>query len=267
MIVFPNAKINLGLNILSKRPDNYHNIETVFYPFNWQDALEIIEAPEFKFSSSGIEIDGPPEKNLCTKAFNIIQQNHQIPNAHIHLHKVIPMGAGLGGGSADAAFTLKTLNTLFNLNLSVTALQNYASLIGADCAFFIENKPVIASEKGNVFKPISIDLSAYHLVVVYPNIHVSTQEAYAGVRPAPSTFITEGLQTLDFELWRKALKNDFEPSVFAKYPAIEKIKNELYQQGALYASMSGSGAAVFGIFENKIDTKQFNPFQVWQGKL
>ncbi|MEY3418159.1 MAG: hypothetical protein RL060_2271 [Bacteroidota bacterium] len=267
MIVFPNAKINLGLNIISKRPDHYHNLETVFYPIAWQDALEIIEASDYQFTSSGLPIAGAPENNLCTKAYQLMVAKHHIAPVHIHLHKIIPMGAGLGGGSSDAAFTLTTLNSLFNLQLNTATLQAYASLLGADCAFFIENKPVLANGKGDEFSPIHIDLSAYTIVVVYPAIHVSTAEAFAGVQPSPARINKIALENLEFDNWQTALKNDFEQTVISKHPVIGNIKNALYQKGALYASMSGSGAAVFGIFEKEIDVADFSAYQTWQGKL
>jgi 4-diphosphocytidyl-2-C-methyl-D-erythritol kinase len=267
MIVFPNAKINLGLNIISKRPDHYHNIETVFYPIGWQDALEIMEASEYQFTSSGLTIAGAPENNLCTKAYQLMVAKHHISPVHIHLHKIIPMGAGLGGGSSDAAYTLKALNAIFNLQLNTLTLQSYASLLGADCAFFIENKPVLANGKGDEFSPIHVDLSAYTIVVIYPDVHVSTAEAYAGVQPSPAIINKEALEKLRFDLWQKELKNDFEDVVFSKHPIVGNIKKELYQKGALYASMSGSGAAVFGIFENEINLADYHSYQTWQGKL
>lgn len=267
MIVFPNAKINLGLNIVSKRSDGYHNIETVFYPIAWQDALEIVESDKYQFTSSGLKIEGSAEDNLCTKAYNLLKLHHNIPSVHIHLHKSIPMGAGLGGGSSDAAFTLKALNILFNLSLSNEELQNYASQIGADCAFFIENKPVLAYEKGDKFKPLSINLSNYYIVIVYPEIHVSTAQAYAGVKPNNSPIIVEAILNLDFDAWKDELKNDFEKSVFENHSSIESIKNKMYEKGAKYASMSGSGSAVYGIFENEIPLNDFKNLKVWQGRL
>ncbi|MCJ8209970.1 4-(cytidine 5'-diphospho)-2-C-methyl-D-erythritol kinase [Mucilaginibacter sp. RS28] len=249
MIVFPNAKINIGLNITAKRPDGYHNIETVFYPVKINDALEAIIAPLLSFSSSGINIPGEPEKNLCIKAYELVSKDHPLPPLEIYLHKHIPIGAGLGGGSADAAFFIKLLNQQFGLNLTVQAMQDYARRLGADCAFFIENKPVYAFDKGDQFEEVSLDLSRYHIALVMPNVHVSTADAYSGVKPEPSGQSLKELVQLPVSDWKGKIKNDFEPSVFAKYPQIGAVKQALYEAGALYASMSGSGASVFGIFE------------------
>ncbi|WDF54118.1 4-(cytidine 5'-diphospho)-2-C-methyl-D-erythritol kinase [Mucilaginibacter sp. KACC 22063] len=248
MIVFPNAKINIGLNITAKRPDGYHNLETVFYPVKINDALEAIAAPQLSFTSSGINIPGEPEKNLCIKAYELIKNDYDLAPLKIHLHKHIPIGAGLGGGSADAAFFIKLINEQFSLGLSVEAMQNYARQLGADCAFFIENKPVYAFDKGDQFLPVELDLSNYVIVLVMPPVHVSTAEAYAGVKPEPAEHDLQALIKLPVADWKDAIKNDFEISVFEKYPQIAAVKKALYDAGALYASMSGSGASVFGIF-------------------
>ena len=250
MIAFPNAKINLGLNIVSKRPDGYHNIETVFYPIDLCDALEIVPAKEgtTKFFQMGMPEEDDPQKNLVMKAYRLLESHHVLPSLDIYLDKHIPLGAGLGGGSADAAFMLRLLNDFAELNLSSEQLEEYAGQLGADCAFFIRNRPVFAEGIGTVLTPISLSLEGYRIALIKPDVHVSTQEAYAHVKPQqPQEHITDILQ-LPVNEWKNRLINDFEASVFARYPQIEKIKQRLYEDGALYASMSGSGSSVFGIF-------------------
>jgi len=259
MIVFPNAKINIGLNVVSKREDGYHNLETIFFPIKLSDALEFAEAEETTLTTSGIHIDGEPEQNLILKAYRLLQSDFNLPPLQFHLHKVIPFGAGLGGGSSDAAFTLKMLNEYFNLELSIQKLEFYASQIGADCPFFIHNKPTFATGIGNKFHNIELDLSDYEIVVLKPNVSVSTPEAYKNVIPRNPKFrLTEIIKT-PVDQWKNLVVNDFENSVFPKYPQIAELKQLLYDLGAHFASMSGSGSAVFGIFrhlptipENKI---------------
>lgn len=250
MIVFPNAKINIGLNIVEKRPDGYHNIESIFYPVKeLYDVLEIVEANKLQFSSSGITIPGSESDNLCLKAYQLIQSDYKISPVHIHLHKVIPIGAGLGGGSSDAAFTLKALNQLFELNLTDDQLIGYARKLGSDCAFFIKNTPVYAFGKGDEFEAIVMDLTNYNIKIEYPNIHIGTAEAYAGVKPKPSSKSLKDLIKLPIENWKNSIKNDFEASIFLNYLQIKVLKEKFYNEGAIYASMTGSGSAVFGIFE------------------
>lgn len=252
MIQFPNAKINIGLNIVGRREDNYHDLETVMYPIGLRDALELVEAKDLKFTSSGINIPGSSNDNLCLKAYHLMASDHKLPLVHIHLHKHIPIGAGLGGGSSDASFLIKLINKKFGLNLSDSKMESYASEIGSDCAFFIKNKPVFAYGKGNQFRDIELDLSKYFLVLVMPPLHVSTAEAYRGISIQPlSRHLTE-LISLAPEEWREQVKNDFEESVFPKFPQIAEVKSALYNAGAVYASMSGSGASVYGIFDKKI---------------
>ncbi len=253
MINFPIAKINIGLNITARRVDGYHNLETIFYPIKINDVLEVIESDELSFESSGLSIPGRVEDNLCIKAYHLMKQDHGLPPIKIHLHKHIPIGAGLGGGSADAGFFIRLLDQKFNLGLSVEAMMNYARQLGADCAFFIESKPVFAFDKGDQFEPITLDLSAYHLALVMPPVHVSTAEAYRGVKPAPVTRSLQELVHLPVAEWRNHIKNDFEENIFINHPQIRGVKAALYQAGALYASMSGSGASVFGIFKDKPD--------------
>lgn len=250
MITFPNAKINIGLNIIEKRQDGFHNIESVFYPImDLFDVLEIIKSNELKFTSSGITIPGNEADNLCLKAYHLIKADFDVKLVHIHLHKVIPIGAGLGGGSADAAFTLKLLNQLFELNITDDELINYARKLGSDCAFFIKNKPVYAYGKGDEFEEIDVDLSKYEIKIEYPNIHIGTSEAYAGVNPKPSNKNIKELIKLPIKDWKNNIKNDFEDSIFPNHPQIKALKEKFYDDGAVYASMTGSGSAVFGVFD------------------
>lgn len=257
MITFPNAKINIGLNIVEKRPDGYHNLETIFYPIKLQDALEVTRLQDdtapFKLHVSGTNLEGTAEDNLVVKAYRLLKDDFQLPPIDIHLFKHIPTGAGLGGGSADCAFMIKLLNEKFNLNLSIDQMEQYAAKLGADCAFFIQNKPVFATGIGNLFHPIDFSLKGYHLVLVKPNSSVSTREAYANIIPCkPETSLLEIIKQ-PIETWRESMKNDFEYSVFLSHPEIAAIKDKLYDLGAVYASMSGSGSAVYGIFKAPIE--------------
>jgi 4-diphosphocytidyl-2-C-methyl-D-erythritol kinase len=268
MVVFPHCKINLGLQIVSKRSDGYHNIETCFYPVPWTDILEIIKSETFAFSSSGISIPGMEDDNLCIKAYQLLQNDFGLSPVHIHLHKVIPTGAGLGGGSSDAAFTLRALNSIFNLKLSLHQLREYASRLGSDCSFFIEDKPMLGTGRGEELSPASVNLKGLFLVLVKPEIHISTAEAYAGIKPQQPSVSLQEILLAPVTDWRNILVNDFEQSVFEKHPTISSIKDGMYRQGALYASMSGSGAAVFGIFNSYVDLKNtFNGMTYWSGAL
>lgn len=250
MIEFSNAKINIGLNIIARRPDGYHDLETVFYPIKINDVLEVIESDKLSFESSGIDIPGRLEDNLCIKGYHLLKKDHDVPPVKIHLHKNIPIGAGLGGGSSNAAFFIKLMSANFGLGLSDEQMENYARQLGADCAFFIRNKPVFAFEKGDEFEDIKLDLSAYKIVLVMPDEHVSTAEAYRGVKPAPVRESLYDQIKTPLAAWRGQIKNDFEGHIFRDHPVIRGVKAELYEHGAVYASMSGSGASVFGIFEN-----------------
>lgn len=253
MISFPNAKINLGLNIVSKRSDGYHNIETIFYPIGLKDALEIIPSEsgkDYRLFLSGIRIDGEEDENLIIKALKLIAREKPIPCIDIHLLKKIPFGAGLGGGSSDAAFMLKLLNETFSLNYSDEELEEKAAQIGADCAFFIRNKPAFASEIGNVLESVAINLSAYQLVLVKPDCRISTKEAYAMVNPHKAEVSLKEIILKPVSEWKKFMKNDFEESVFTQFPKIRTIKQQLYEHGAVYASMSGSGSSVYGLFHH-----------------
>ncbi|HEY2580920.1 MAG TPA: 4-(cytidine 5'-diphospho)-2-C-methyl-D-erythritol kinase [Mucilaginibacter sp.] len=256
MILFPNAKINIGLNVVNRRADGYHNLETIFYPVEIKDALEVIVADKLSFQSSGLEIPGRPEDNLCIKGYHLLKRDFDLPPVKIHLHKHIPIGAGLGGGSADAAFFIRLMNQKFNLGLTDDEMIAYAKRLGADCAFFIRNKPVFAFEKGDEFEPLKLDLSAYKIVLITPPVHISTAEAYGGVKPVP---VKDSLLELIYEPvteWKKHIKNDFETTIFKNHPEIRGVKAALYEAGALYASMSGSGSSVFGIFTKTPDLSE-----------
>lgn len=256
MITYPNCKINLGLHILEKRTDGYHNLETVFYPIPLCDILEIIEnkdpenSPSFPLSVSGLPIQGNTSTNLCVKAYKLLKKDFsRMPWVRVHIHKIIPIGAGLGGGSANGAFALKIYNDLFSLGLSEARLQEYAAVLGSDCPFFIKNKPCYATGRGELLEEIGLDLSAYRFVVINPGIYINTGDAFRDIIPGkPATGLRE-IIGLPVKEWKDWLVNDFEASVFRKHPEIAAIKQTLYDQGALYASMSGSGSTVFGIFE------------------
>lgn len=259
MITYPNAKINIGLNITERRPDGYHNIESIFYPINLQDAVEIktIEGEEpqggYKLKVSGTILDGTPDDNLVVKAYQLLRKDFNFPAQKIHLYKHIPVGAGLGGGSSDAAAIIKMLNDKFALGLTSEQMQHYAVQIGADCPFFINNTPVFATGIGNIFTPIELSLHGKTIILVKPDIFVSTRDAYALVTPSPAAIpLTEAIKQ-PIQEWKQAITNDFEKSVFTKYPEIAAIKDKLYDMGALYASMSGSGSAVYGIFDSPIE--------------
>ncbi len=256
MITFPNAKINLGLQVVEKRPDNYHNIETIFYPIHLEDAIEVVPLAdadrEYDLKVYGTPIKGSPEDNLAVRAYKLLKRDFDLPPIHIYIYKHIPMGAGLGGGSADAAFMLKLLNEKFALNLGVEELEGYAACLGSDCPFFIRNRPVFATGTGNVFTPIELSLKGYYLVLVKPDIFVSTRDAYASVVPRqPERHLPELIKH-SIEEWRELIVNDFEQSVFRFHPEIAAIKDKLYDMGAVYASMSGSGSTMFGIFTESV---------------
>lgn len=249
MIVFPNAKINLGLQVKAKRPDGYHNLETVFYPVKCCDILEAVRSDQFHFSSSGSHIDADHNSNLCIKAWKLFQQQFDLPPVKMHLHKIIPMGAGLGGGSADGAFTLILLNKLFGLSLSTDQLIGYALELGSDCPFFIHNKPVFATGRGEIMEPVNIPvLSGKTLVLVNPGVHISTSQAFGNLKFIPHAASLQTVIEKPIEEWTGLLENDFEPGAVKLYPEIARIKEILYQLGAVYAGMTGTGSTFFGIF-------------------
>lgn len=276
ILCHPNAKINLGLNVTERRPDGYHNLETIFYPIPVCDTLKIEIAgsalpsatggffpdgcrthtettDDYTLTTGGIAIDCPPGKNLLIKALRNLKQDFDIPRLHISMYKQIPSGAGLGGGSSDAAYMMKSVNTLLELGLDTRQMEQRVAGLGADCAFFINNRPVFATGIGNVFSPTDLSLSGWHLVLVKPDIFVSTQEAYARIYPhQPETSITDIIRQ-PVESWKDTLTNDFETGIFSLHPEIGTIKSKLYELGAAYAAMSGSGSSVFGLFRQAQD--------------
>ena len=256
MITFPNAKINLGLRITERRPDGYHNLETIFYPIHLEDALEVVplkdNKQEYDLKITGTPIDGTPEDNLVVRAYRLLKQDFDLPPIHIYMYKHIPLGAGLGGGSSDAAFMIKLLNEKFALGMTTGQMEAYASRLGADCAFFIQDRPVLATGIGNEFTLIDLSLKGMYIVLVKPSVSVSTREAYAGVTPQRPDVPLTTLIRRPIEEWRDCIANDFEPSVFRAYPEIAAIKDKLYDMGAVYASMSGSGSTVYGIFRESV---------------
>lgn len=262
MVTFPNCKINLGLHITGKRPDGFHELETVFYPVPLKDILEVVSSTTLQFQSTGIDIPGNPGSNLCLKAYHLLKEDFpQLPPVQMHLHKIIPMGAGLGGGSADGAFALQLLNDKYFLGLSPTQLMKYALQLGSDCPFFILNQPCYATGRGEDLTPIKLDLSGYRFVIVHPGIHINTKWAFEQIQPGlPARSIKEIIQ-LPIQDWKYYLSNDFESPIKQNYPAIEAIKLALYKDGAIYASMSGSGSTVFGIYPTNANiqlNKQLN---------
>ncbi len=268
MIAFPNAKINLGLRITEKRPDGYHNLESVFYPVGWNDVLEILPADEVRFKSTGLPIPGAEATNLCLNAYFLLKTDFDLPPLRMHLHKVVPIGAGLGGGSADGAFTLNLLNAQFSLGLSTAQLEGYARKLGSDCAFFIQNQPRFCFGKGDEFEETPVSLAGVWAVLVNPGLHISTAEAYAGVKPRrPETDLRQAL-TQTRETWCETVRNDFEESLRPRYPAVARLKEKLYEAGAFYASMTGSGSTVYGLFAQQFDASSlFENHSCWQGVL
>lgn len=264
MISFPNAKINIGLNIVEKRVDGFHNLESIFVPSQLNDILEIteIQGSETIFKNTGLLIDGSPENNLCMKAYNLIKEDFPIPAVRIHLHKLIPFGGGLGGGSADASFTLKLLNDLFQLKISEEKLLKYAEKLGSDCSFFIYNTPCYATKKGEVLEQIKLELNGLYLAIINPGFPIGTKEAYAGIVPKKREESLKEIIQLPIEEWKNHIQNDFEKNAFKLYPEIEIIKHSLYKKGALYASMSGSGSSLFALFNEKPNLFEYSNYFV-----
>ncbi|GHB51933.1 4-(cytidine 5'-diphospho)-2-C-methyl-D-erythritol kinase [Persicitalea jodogahamensis] len=273
MVTFPNAKINIGLNIVGKRPDGFHNLESCFYPVGWADALEILPQTDWhhqvvSFTSSGLSIPGNQDSNLCLKAYRLLAEDFALPPVSIHLLKAVPIGAGLGGGSADAAFTIKALNQLFSLDISTENQQKYARSLGSDCAFFIENKPMYCFGKGDQFEETSLRLTGKWILLVNPGLHISTAEAYSGITPRVPTQDLRELLQKPIGQWRDFVKNDFEESLFKNHSVLPQIKAKIYDLGAQYASMSGSGSTVYGIFDHEPDpANNFQNSTVWKGEL
>jgi 4-diphosphocytidyl-2-C-methyl-D-erythritol kinase len=252
MLAFANAKINIGLNITEKRPDGYHEIETVFYPVKLYDVIEITDAPATHFVLKGMPVPGNLEDNLCLKAFSMLAADFELPPQQITLLKNIPIGAGLGGGSSDAAFLLKLVNDKFKLNLSAATLKSYARKLGADCPFFIENKPMFATGIGDVLEPVAIDLSPYFLVLIKPDFHVATGNAYAQITPVKTRRSLKDLISLPLATWKEAVNNDFDHTGAENHEETARIKEELYHYGAIFSSLSGSGSTVYAVFLQEI---------------
>ncbi|MDD6209322.1 MAG: 4-(cytidine 5'-diphospho)-2-C-methyl-D-erythritol kinase [Bacteroidales bacterium] len=275
MIVFPNAKINLGLNVVARRKDGYHNIETLFYPVNLRDILEVLPSQDSSrprgtctLHTTGMDAECAPEDNLVVKAYNLLNSHYSLPPVDFYLWKIIPSQAGLGGGSSDAAFALKALNEMAGLHLSENELEKLAAQLGADCPFFIRNRPILASGIGNEFQETDLSLKDYHLYIVKPPVNVSTKNAYKGINPKNPEYPIHEIIKKPVEQWKDKMINDFEKSVFETIPTLRDIKLALYDNGALYCSMTGSGSAFFGIFPKdcKIDDL-FDDSFVWQGAM
>ncbi|PID89714.1 MAG: 4-(cytidine 5'-diphospho)-2-C-methyl-D-erythritol kinase [Bacteroidia bacterium] len=261
MIAFPNIKINIGLNVIRKRNDGFHDLETIFFPVNMSDILEVVLADKsrneaFVFSASGRKIDANPNENLCVKAYELLKKHYDIPALDIYLHKLIPFGAGLGGGSSDASFVLRMINEICNLNISTSELEKYALQLGSDCPFFIQNRPAFAQGRGEVLEPIDLDLKGKFLVIVNPKIHISTKVAFSGIKAVEAKTSLKQLVKLPIQQWKDNIFNDFEAHIFRLFPEIKKIKHEMYMCGADYASMTGSGSSVYGIFSQKVNFPQ-----------
>lgn len=257
MIAFPNAKINIGLNVLGKRPDGFHEIFSCFYPIPWCDMLEITRAEELSFEAYGQEIPGDADQNLCLKAYKVLAADFDLAPVRIQLYKTIPTGAGLGGGSADAAFTLCLLNEKFELNLDDETLENYAASLGSDCPFFIRNSAAVVTGRGEFLEPIPLDLNGYYLSLINPGIHISTAEAYRNVTFSKPPSDRDWMNTANIGTWKERIQNDFEVNLFPAYPEIASLKAYLYESGAIYAAMSGSGSTVYALSNEEIDLGQY----------
>jgi 4-diphosphocytidyl-2-C-methyl-D-erythritol kinase len=275
MLTFPNAKLNLGLYVTERRPDGYHTLESVFLPLPWTDVLEVLPAPKGQEATSltltGRPIPGDPATNLCLKSYELLKADYpQLPAAQMQLHKLVPIGAGLGGGSADAAFALRAVSEVFGLNLPADTLENYARRLGADCAFFIRNQPRLALEKGDVFEDITLNLAGTACMVVYPGLHISTAEAYARIVPQVPKYPLREALAQPMATWRTTVSNDFEMALAPTHPVLTDIKQQLYAAGATYASLSGSGSAVYGLFEGVGEAPALTwpaEYVVWRGQL
>ncbi len=269
MVVFSNAKINIGLNVMERRDDGFHNIETCYYPIPYTDILEIVPSDKVSFSSSGIPVPGEEGQNLCLLAYEQINKAHSLPPVSIHLHKMVPVGAGLGGGSANAAHCLKLLNQMFVLGITDSELERIAAQIGSDCPFFIRSQPLIGLGKGNRFETAEVDLSGHHLVIVTPPIQIPASWAYSKVDPKPRSYrLRANLAKNDVHEWKNLIFNDFEPAVFLAHPTIRSLKVKLYEHGAEFCLLSGSGSSVFGVFKSRVDLDYLDDgLRVWQGPL
>lgn len=266
MVVFPGCKINIGLNITGKRDDGYHDLESIFYPLNLTDVLEMVPDDHFSIHTSGLPIDGDHSDNLVVKAYYLLQDQYKLPPVKIHLHKVVPMGGGLGGGSADGAAALVLLNRLFNLKISDEKLEEYAAVLGSDCPFFIKSKPAFVEGRGEILTPIELNLSGYYIKLINPGIHISTKTAFSGIKPENSNGYLKTLSPTQIQSWKGEVFNDFEKTIFPHHTEIEKIKKQLQEEGAIYASMTGTGASVYGIFKTEPGTGS-TPYFEWTDKL
>ena len=261
MITFPVAKINLGLNVVEKRPDGYHNLQTVFYPVPIMDALEIVPMSDgfpsdvdCDLKVTNITIEGDEQRNLVVRAYQLLKADFpDMPRVHAHLWKGIPTQAGMGGGSSDCGYMIRLLNETFELGLTSEQMQQYAARLGADCAFFIESRASYAEGIGELLQPIDLDLSGWHIGVVRPDIPVPTKEAFSRIHPHYPALNCREAVMQPVETWRDTLTNDFEESVFVLHPEIGAVKEQLYKMGATYAAMSGSGSALFGLFKDEPD--------------
>jgi len=267
MICFPNAKINLGLSVVNKRDDRMHDIETCYVPIPMFDILEIKSSRSFSVAHYGIPIPGNPNDNLIVKAWNLLSEKRDLPLVKVSMHKNIPIGSGLGGGSSNAAYFLKEVNNLLSLGLSSSELLDMSSKIGADCSFFINNKITFAEGTGNVFSPIGNLVQGMQITVVFPDIHISSKEAYSKIDVVSNSNLIEVLGG-EKSNWRNCLKNDFEGLLTEKFPEVDEIKNALYNSGAIYASLTGSGSAIYALSEKLLDIKRISDrYRVWTGFL
>ncbi|MCF6170878.1 MAG: 4-(cytidine 5'-diphospho)-2-C-methyl-D-erythritol kinase [Bacteroidales bacterium] len=268
MICFPNGKINLGLRVLAKRADGFHDIESLLFPVPINDALEFLPADAFQLTISGFPISGATTDNLVFKAWKLLCQQYDIPAVKVCLHKAIPLQSGLGGGSADAAFFIRAANVFFSLGMDESKMREMAVQLGSDCPFFIENKPVLARGKGDVLQAVNISLKGKYLLVCQPKALVSSREAYTLIKPGISKTGIKEVVAKPIEQWRDLLKNDFEDVLFDLHPEIREIKNSMHKMGAIYSSMTGSGSAVYGIFDQSPDRKEINPnYYLWHGEI
>lgn len=258
MVLYPNAKINIGLSVIEKRNDGFHELESILFPISLFDILEITKSSDFEFLQTGLEVHGKVEDNLCVKAFRLIEQNYKIGKVRIHLRKQIPMGAGLGGGSADATFVLKGLNELFELNLSNARLKELAALLGSDCAFFVENVSQLAKGRGELLSDFPLDLNGKCIKIINPGIHISTKEAFTNVAMSKLKNQLTSVSEKNIAKWKDFVFNDFETHLFESYPILSEIKDQLYLEGAIFASMSGSGSTLFGIYNTMPSLSQGN---------
>ena len=271
MTIFPGAKINIGLWVVSRREDGFQDIESVFYPVGVRDACEFVlhdnGSDSDEFTQTGLPLQGSMNDNLVFRALNILRESYNLPSLRIHLHKAIPAGAGLGGGSSDAAFMLRYLNRYFRLGLCNNDLRKLAARLGSDCPFFIENRPALATGRGEILKPLKPLSPGYHILLVYPGIHIDTGMAYSMVKPFKRDHSLEDLFRNDPALWREKIGNDFEEAIIGLHPVIGEIKSTIYRSGALYSSMTGSGSTVFGIYESAPPLRLFPQYWSWRGRL